>query len=139
MPPQLSPRVSSSSVLSACPGPVGVPSVVNPSCFLLLNFGLSTGHPAKDAHPEGARRGGQVEGSLRPFSFFLLFLNSKLTTYNCELPFSPNSNHSRTYGPFSRKSNHSRTYENRGGGRGVPFRMRCSIQTRLFSLPVLTM
>jgi hypothetical protein len=58
----------------------------------------STGHPVKDAHPERARRGGRVEGSLR---FFRIFLNLKLTTDHLEL----------------RKSNHSRTYaKTRGWG-----------------------
>src|SRR5208283_824754 len=33
-------------------------------CF----FELYTGHPAKDAHPERARRGGRAEGSLPSFS-----------------------------------------------------------------------
>ncbi len=60
-------------------------------------FELSTGHPAKDAHPERAPR---VEGSLR---------------------FSPNSNHSRTYESFSRKSNYSRRYANTGGWGSVIF------------------
>src|SRR5208283_5870665 len=31
-------------------------------------FQLSTGHPAKDAHPERPRRGGRAEGSLPSFS-----------------------------------------------------------------------
>jgi hypothetical protein len=63
-----------------------------------LNFELSTGHPVKDAHPERARRGGRVEGSLRP---------------------SPKSNHSRTYARLARKSNYSRTYAKTGGWEGL--------------------
>src|SRR5208283_3948092 len=57
------------------------------------SFELSTGHPAKDAHPERVAR---AEGSLQSFS--------------------PNSNHSRTSEIFARKSNYSRTYAKTGGG-----------------------
>jgi len=57
------------------------------------SFELSTGHPAKDAHPERVAR---AEGSLQSFS--------------------PNSNHSRTSRKFARKSNDSRTYAKTGGG-----------------------
>src|SRR5208283_5232410 len=91
--------------------------------FRFLDVELSTGHPVKDAHPEGARRGGRAEGSLRPFSFFLLFLNSKPTTENLPLSFSPNSNYSRTY-------------ENMGEG-GASRNMRSPI-TPLFSSATLT-
>jgi len=56
------------------------------------SFELSTGHPAKDAHPERAAR---AEGSLQSLA--------------------TNSNHSRTYARVARKSNHSRTYAKTGG------------------------
>src|SRR5208337_2486888 len=42
--------------------------------------------------------------------------NCALSTVGCELLFSPNSNHSRTYAPVARKSNYSRTYAKQGGG-----------------------
>ena len=42
----------------------------------------------------------------------------ELSTFNFEPLFSPNSNHSRTYGPPSRKSNYSRTYAKLGVGVG---------------------
>ncbi len=46
----------------------------------------------------------------------MLSSNCALLTVDCELLFSPNSNHSRTYEPGSRKSNYSRTYAKQGGG-----------------------
>ena len=46
----------------------------------------------------------------------MLSSNCALLTVDCELLFSPKSNHSRTYEPGSRKSNHSRTYAKQGGG-----------------------
>src|SRR5208337_639895 len=58
-------------------------------------FQPSTGHPAKDAHPERGHCGRRVEGSLRSFS--------------------PNPNHSRTSRRSACKSNHSRTYAKTGG------------------------
>jgi len=46
----------------------------------------------------------------------MLSSNCALLTVDCELLFSPKSNHSRTYARFTRKSNHSRTYAKQGGG-----------------------
>ncbi len=46
----------------------------------------------------------------------MLSSNRALLTVDCELLFSPNSNHSRTYRSPSRKSNYSRTYARQGGG-----------------------
>jgi len=46
----------------------------------------------------------------------MLSSNCVLLAVDCELLFSPNSNHSRTYEPPSRKSNYSRTYAKQGGG-----------------------
>jgi hypothetical protein len=74
--------------LQAPPAPEGGPCT---------NFELSTGHPAKDAHPERAAR---AEGSLQPLS--------------------PNSNHSRTSARVARKSNYSRTYAKTGGWGCLP-------------------
>ena len=49
----------------------------------------------------------------------LLFSSCALLTVDCELLFSPKSNHSRTYESLSRKSNDSRTYAKTGGVGGV--------------------
>src|SRR5208283_2537817 len=46
----------------------------------------------------------------------MLSSNCALLTVDCELLFSPNSNHSRTYARVARKSNYSRTYAKQGGG-----------------------
>ena len=47
----------------------------------------------------------------------MLSSNCALLTLDCELLFSPNSNHSRTYARVARKSNYSRTYaKHRGWG-----------------------
>ncbi len=46
----------------------------------------------------------------------MLSSHCALLTVDCELLFSPNSNHSRTYAKLSRKSNYSRTYAKQGVG-----------------------
>jgi len=77
----------------------------------------------KDVHPERVRRGGRVEGSLRP----LATSHSSLAT---------KSNHSRTSARVARKSNYSRTSAKTGGG-GTSNQM-CSPITLLFSSTMLT-
>jgi hypothetical protein len=66
----------------------------------------------------------------------MLSSNWALLTVDCELLFSPNSNHSRTSERVARKSNYSRTYAKTGGW-GASCKI-CSPITLLFSFDVLT-